>query len=103
MSDVLLQFRKLLPSLKTKSDLTDAMKVVDEQISVEAENVKDMMKKLFGKTEPYRQLWLDSIERRRMHISELENVKRLLTLKLKQMSFASGDATQMRQGAKLLN
>jgi hypothetical protein len=74
MSDVVQQFQKMLPTLNTEAELSDSLKVVDEQIAMNSGNIEDMASNPEG--------WKDQIKQRRQDIAELEEVKRLLNSKL---------------------
>jgi polyhydroxyalkanoate synthesis regulator protein len=80
MSDLVKQFKTWLPTM-TAQDRADALKVVEEQIQMNMANVQDMAKHLDGATAKYAQAWGDIIEKRRIDINELEQVKQMLKSK----------------------
>jgi hypothetical protein len=80
MSDLVKQFKTWLPTM-TAQDRADALKVIEEQIQMNMANVQDMAKNLDGTTAKYAQAWGEIIEKRRIDINELEQVKQMLTSK----------------------
>ena len=85
MSDIVKNFRDALTSYKTKAELSDAIKVIDEQIAMNMSNVNADARQLDALTPEYRELHESRIEQARRDVSELEDVKRLLKLKMQQV------------------
>jgi hypothetical protein len=80
MSDLVKQFKTWLATM-TAQDRADALKVVEEQIQMNMANVQDMAKHLDGATAKYAEAWGDIIEKRRIDINELEQVRQMLKSK----------------------
>lgn len=78
MSDLVKHFKAWRPTM-TYTDRADALKVIEEQIEMTMANAQDMARHLSGLTPKYREAWANQIEKRRMDLAELEEVKKLLT------------------------
>lgn len=78
VSDLVQQFKAWRPAMSAK-DRADALKVINEQIEMTMANAQDMAKNLVSLTPKYREAWASQIEKRRIDLAELEEVKKLLT------------------------
>lgn len=78
MSDFIEKFRGLATHGSPK-DKADAIRVIDEQIEMTMAKVDEASPHLVGHTAAYREMWTQKVETWRSYVSELEEVKRLLS------------------------
>ena len=77
MSDLLKHFEAWVPTASAK-DKAEALKVIEEQITAVMQGVQDMAKHLNGATPEYIEMWGSLVEKNRIDLMELEQVKMLL-------------------------
>ena len=78
MSDLVKHFKAWI-STTTAKDRADALKVIDDQIAVLMQNLQGMARNLDGATIEYVEAWSALIEKQRLDLMELEQVKGLLS------------------------
>jgi hypothetical protein len=85
MSDLLERFRSELSQYRTNGDISEAIKVIDEQIAMEEENIRSMTLGLEDTEAEYRSAYAPRLTQSRQNLTELKQARQLFEGKRRQL------------------